>query len=191
MRRGLSIVLSVCIALSAMPALASCAPKNAAVGDTTSVSRHINHDSVDKSDLLIGVVTTGDEDLDHTVLDAFGKVDIKAVYAPMPDGTTTLNPTQSFKDMTRRPVSAFVVSSLNMQNSQADGWPEALQTARDAGIPVILVNPVDPPKDVNLYAESLRIVASPDAKRVIPFDQAVQAAINDNPHDKTISVTLP
>ncbi|WEV46157.1 hypothetical protein OZX62_06780 [Bifidobacterium sp. ESL0690] len=191
MRRGLSIVLSVCLALSAVPALASCAPKNAAVGDTTSASRHINHDSVDKSDLLIGVVTTGDEDLDRTVLDAFSKADIKAVYAPMPDGTTTLDPVQSFKDMARRPVNAFVVNSLNMQGNQANGWDEALQTARDAGIPVILVNAGKVPSDANLYAESLQIVPTAEGKGTVPFDQAVQAAINDNPHSKTMSVTLP
>ncbi|MCO6558405.1 MAG: hypothetical protein J6575_03070 [Bifidobacterium sp.] len=179
------------MALSTIPALASCAPKNAAVGDTTSVSRHINHDSVDKSDILIGVVTTGDEDLDRTVLDAFSKAGIKAIYAPMPDGTTTLDPAQSFKDMTRRPVTAFVVNSLNMKGSQAEGWSAALQTARGAGIPVILVNAGEVPKDANLYAESLRIVPSSDAKGVMPFDQAVQVAINDNPHSKTISVTLP
>lgn len=177
--------------LSTLPALVSCAPKNAAVGDTTSEARHINHDSVDKSDILIGVVTTGDEELDRTVLDAFKKAEIKAVYAPMPDGSTTLNPLQSFKDMASRPVTAFVVDSLNMQGRQADGWIEALRCARDAGIPVILVNAGKVPNDTNLYAESLRIVPTAQGKGTVAFDQAVQSAINDNPHGKTISVTLP
>ncbi|MDF7641137.1 hypothetical protein PT279_05980 [Bifidobacterium sp. ESL0784] len=191
MRRELGIVLSVCVALSAMPALASCAPKNAAVGDTASVSRHVNHDSVDKSDMLIGVVAAGDEELDRTVLESFKKADIKAIYAPVTDGSATLDPTQSFKDMTRRPVNAFVVDGLDMQSGQHGDWSEALQMARDAGIPVILVNPVNLPKDANSYAESLKIVPSPEGKGTVPFDQAVQSAVNDNPHDKTISVTLP
>ncbi|WEV76408.1 hypothetical protein [Bifidobacterium sp. ESL0800] len=179
------------MALSAVPALASCAPKNAAVGDTATAAGHINHDSVDKSDILIGVVTTGDEELDRTVLQTLQKADIKAVYAPMPDRSTTLNPVQSFKDMTRRPVTAFVVDSLDMQGNQRNSWTEALQVARDAGIPVILVNSANPPKDAKTYAEILRIVPTGQGNGTVPFDQAVQSAINDNPHPKTISVTLP
>ncbi|WEV73508.1 hypothetical protein OZX74_06120 [Bifidobacterium sp. ESL0798] len=191
MRRGLSMVLSVCMTLSFMPALASCTPKNAAVGDTTSAARHVNHDSVDKSDILIGVIAAGDEELDRTVLQAFEKTGIKAVYAPIPDGSTTVDPVQSFKDMTRRPVTAFVIDSLSMQGDQANNWVEALQIARHAGSPVILVNAVNLPKDTNSYAESLRIVPSAQGKGTVPLDQAVQTAINDNPHPKTVSVTLP
>ncbi|WEV69846.1 hypothetical protein OZX73_02985 [Bifidobacterium sp. ESL0775] len=183
--------------LSALPALASCTPNNAAVGDTKSVSGHVGHDSVDKSDMLIGVVAAGDEDLDRTMLDAFKKVGIKAIYASVPEGGTPL-PGQSFKDMARRPVTAFVVDGLDMKSGQTNGWNQALQTARDAGIPVILINAVQGPKDADLYAELLRIVptgngkgSTGDGKGPVPFDQAVQAAINDNPHAKTMSVTLP
>ncbi|WEV41533.1 hypothetical protein OZX57_05825 [Bifidobacterium sp. ESL0682] len=186
------------MALLVMPALASCTPNNAAVGDTASVSGHVPHDSVDKSDMLIGVVTAGDAQLDRTVLNAFNKAGIKAIYAQAPYGGMALDPVQSFKDMARRPVRAFVVDSLDMGGQLADSWTKSLQSARNAGIPVILVNAVKPPADGKLYAESLHIVSSDqadssaqDGKGAIPLDQAVQSAVNDNPHAKTMSVTLP
>lgn len=188
MRRGLSIVLSACMALSVLPALASCAPNNMVAGDTQSVSGHVTHDSRDKSDLLIGVVTAGDKNLDHTVMKAFEKADIKAVYAPAPDGGV-LDPNQSFKDMARRPVSAFVVSGLDMRGNQIDGWNRAFRTAHHAGIPVILVDTVY--SDTKFYAEALHIVPSGSSKRTVSFTDAVQLAINDNPHPKMMSVTLP
>ncbi|MDF7664770.1 hypothetical protein [Bifidobacterium sp. ESL0745] len=176
------------MALSSLPALVSCAPDNMIAGDTQSVSGHVTHDSRDKSDLLIGVVTAGDENLDQTVIEAFEKVDIKAIYAAAPDGGVP-DPNQSFTDMTRRPVSAFVVSGLDMRGNRANGWNQAFRTAHDAGIPVILVDAVR--SDTKLYAEALRIVPPGGDNGTVSFADAVQLAINDNPHPKMMSVTLP
>ncbi|MBB2955339.1 hypothetical protein FHX77_000747 [Bifidobacterium commune] len=178
--------------------LASCTPKNAAVGDTKAVSGHVPHDSIDKSDMLIGVVSAGDGQRDRMVLEAFKKVGIKAIYASTADGGAVLHPAQSFVDMKQRPVTAFVIASIDALGSQSGEWNKALREARDGGIPVILVDAVQMPEDTLLYAESLRIVTSDDSEQTpgrkqptMSLEQAVHAAVNDNPHPKTMSVTLP
>lgn len=197
MRKFGRAVLGLCVALIISLSLASCAPKNAAVGDSKVVSGHVPHDSVDKSDMLIGLVSAGDEQRDRMVLGAFKKVGIKAIYAPAADGEPNLHPAQSFADMKQRPVTAFVVAGIDALD-QSGEWNRALREARDGGIPVILIDAVHAPEDTLLYAESLRIVTSDDSGQTLgreqstmSLEQAVHAAVNDNPHPKTMSVTLP
>lgn len=198
MRRVGRLVAGICMALAISLPLASCAPKNAAVGDTQTVSGHVPHDSVDKADILVGVVSAGDGQLDRKVLEAFEKVEIKAIYAPATDGEPALHPAQSFADMKRRPVTVFVVVGIDALGNQSGEWHTALQGARGGGIPVILIDAIQLPEDELLYAESLRIASSEDAQQplrqgqsTMSLEQAVHAAVNDNPHPRTMNVTLP
>lgn len=198
MRKFGRVVLGACTALVISLPLASCAPKNAAVGDTKTVSGHVPHDSIDKSDMLIGVVSAGDEQHDRMMLEAFKQVGIKAIYASATDGEAASHPAQSFADMQQRPVTAFVVVGIDMLGGQSGEWNKALREARDAGIPVILVDAIQTPEDTLLYAEALRIITSDDSgqtpmreQSTMSLEQAVHAAVNDNPHPKTINVTLP
>ncbi|MDF7664095.1 sugar ABC transporter substrate-binding protein [Bifidobacterium sp. ESL0763] len=178
------------LALSLAPALGSCAPRGAAVGDTATAANHVPHDSVDRSDILVGVVSAGDGDLDRRVLSALNGKGTKAVYAAGTDGVVSADPSQAVADMARRPVTLLLVAGLDMRGGTADAWLRALRQARGAGIPVVLLDPVNAPGDTGLYAEALHVV--PDGGgHARSLDMALRLAIDDNPHARTMNVTLP
>lgn len=221
--------LALALAVSIMPALTGCTPSHSAVGDTRNESTNVTHDSIDRTDLLMGVVAAGDTTLDQQVVASFSQSGIKAVYMPASQAEAPVQTAQeSFKSLTHRRVNAIIVDGMNADEqaaAQSDGsststnsfqstksgevfgWSKPLRDAREAGIPVILVDPVHTPKNNELYAIVLNVKDDADngakddsttadarsgasSNTVKPFEQAVALVVNDNPHPKTMTVTL-
>lgn len=88
--------------------------------------------------------------------------------------------------MAERQVAIIVVSRLDIADDTADGWDEALDDARGAGIPVALLNPLSDLPDDTLYAAALTI--NDRAADAVPIDDAVMTIIDDLPHDKDMMV---
>ncbi|KFI45511.1 hypothetical protein GA0061078_0138 [Bifidobacterium bohemicum] len=212
--------------------LAGCAPPDAAVGDTSTAGTNVTHDSVDDSDMLIGVLSVGDGDADRRLIGTFAAAGIKAVYAPAPESAMPSSVAgDSVKGFVSRPVKAIVIAALDSSvpnggvahgpNELSEGtaqggavagsaghktddpaWTAALQSARNAGIPVILVDPVRAPSDARLYAEILTTsvswsnhgeggrLGSTSSSKPMTLKRAVALAVDDNPHPKRIDVTL-
>ncbi|WEV72910.1 hypothetical protein [Bifidobacterium sp. ESL0790] len=222
--------LALALAVGIMPALGGCTPTNSAVGDTRNQSTNVTHDSIDRTDLLMGVVAAGDATLDQQVIESFSSSGVKAVYMPAGQAEAPVQTAQeSFTSLTHRKVSAIIVDGMNADeqaltqpNGQggtstdskkaskfagAFGWSKPLQEAREAGIPVILIDPVRAPKNSKLYAVILNVNddadngakddsvtahtdGDPSSNTVRPFEEAVALVVNDNPHPKTMTVTL-
>lgn len=205
-RRFGALALAVALVMTLLGGLTGCVPSGAAVGDTRTSATNVTHDSVDAPDMLIGVVSAGQPDLDRRVMDAFDAAELKAVYASVPEsGTPASAASQSVEGFVSRPVKVIVVAALDCSASQSKAenpqWVAALQSAREAGIPVVLINPVRAPADEKLYAEILTIADSSEtagakesdgkaSSKIMAIADAVALAVNDNPHPKRITVTL-
>lgn len=64
---------------------------------------------------------------------------------------------QAVEDMAQRMVSIIVISGIDVSGVNHDGWYDTLTTARQAGIPVALLNPIATPTDSTLFAATLTI----------------------------------
>ena len=173
--------------------LGACAPRGAAVGDTAGAASERNgngaavvHDSVDKGDVTVGVIGSDDAALDRSVLAALSGSDLDVSYVSTNRVRNPLEAAQQgVEDLSAQAVSVILVSAINAE-AGARGWDEALGDARNAGIPVALINPRTPPRDAMLFAAQLNITAS-DAQAV-PIAQAVLTLVNDVPHGRVIAV---
>jgi ABC-type sugar transport system substrate-binding protein len=229
-RCGLLALTAVVVMLSTT--LTGCVPRNAAVGDTKTAATNVTHDSVDASDMLIGVVSAGNADADRGLVDAFDSAGVKTLYAPSPaSGEPSSAAAESFEGFISRPVKAIVVSAIDCSaeraasenNGQGEAgrtqshgdasrddrhkaddpqWITAFHSARSAGIPVILVDPVRVPSDDRLYAEILTTstsgkndaesgtIGNAPSSGIMTLTRAVALAVNDNPHPKHVVVVL-
>ncbi|PWG63785.1 hypothetical protein [Bifidobacterium callitrichidarum] len=94
---------------------------------------------------------------------------------------------QAVDDFVARAVKLVVISGINVTDANSQGWDEALTNARNAGIPVALLNPVALPENDLLYAATLA-VNDRDAEAT-PISDVALTIIRDEPHDRTIAVT--
>ncbi|PLS27983.1 sugar ABC transporter periplasmic protein [Bifidobacterium anseris] len=188
----LKVAVGVCCALAVF-ALASCAPKNAAVGDTGSSSTdapaHVDSPGETQTVAIVGSAN-GADGLVEEALDADG---YKVVLTPVTDadGTTdtdaaTAARIQAVRDAVGRNMSLIVIGEADMAH-QADQWRDALQSARDAGIPVVLLDPVSTPDDDTLFAASLKV--NDRMMDATPVGEAIRQVIEDEPHERDIIVT--
>ena len=83
---------------------------------------------------------------------------LRPVYLPVA-GTVDMQDTarQAVEDMAQRMVSIIVISGIDVSGVNHDGWYDTLTTARQAGIPVALLNPIATPTDSTLFAATLTI----------------------------------
>mgnify|MGYP003159884166 CR=1 FL=1 len=111
-----------------------------------------------------------------------------AVYLPVA-GTVDMQDTarQAVEDMAQRMVSIIVISGIDVSGVNHDGWYDTLTTARQAGIPVALLNPIATPTDSTLFAATLTI--NDRMTDATPLADAVAGIANNDPHDRTILVT--
>ncbi len=192
--RGRPVTVMVSVALVAsLGLLASCAPGNAAVGDTEGTGTAIHHDSVDRGDIMIGVVGSLDSSADRTVMTAFADERLKAFYAGA-DRTTNSperyarSASNDIAAMVDRAVKAIVINRLTMTKATRGIWQQALLSARNAGIPVVLIDARQLPDDARLYAATLTI---DDASRhATRLDTIMQQVINDRPHARAVTVSM-
>ena len=138
--------------------LAGCTPNNAAVGDTQSAGDAVAHSMKDRNSLDVAMIGSQDEQTDRLTLDAMEAGGLRPVYLPVA-GTVDMQDTarQAVEDMAQRMVSIIVISGIDVSGVNHDGWYDTLTTARQAGIPVALLNPIATPTDSTLFAATLTI----------------------------------
>ena len=176
--------------------LAGCTPNNAAVGDTQSAGDAVAHSMKDRNSLDVAMIGSQDEQTDRLALDAMeaghggarGGGGLRPVYLPVA-GTVDMQDTarQAVEDMAQRMVSIIVISGIDVSGVNHDGWYDTLTTARQAGIPVALLNPIATPNDSTLFAATLTI--NDRMTDATPLADAVAGIANNDPHDRTILVT--
>lgn len=168
--------------------LAGCTPNNAAVGDTQSAGDAVAHSMKDRNSLDVTMIGSQDEQTDRLTLDAMEAGGLRPVYLPVA-GTVDMQDTarQAVEDMAQRMVSIIVISGIDVSGVNHDGWYDTLTTARQAGIPVALLNPIATPTDSTLFAATLTI--NDRMTDATPLADAVAGIANNDPHDRTILVT--
>ena len=152
--------------------LAGCTPNNAAVGDTQSAGDAVAHSIKDRNSLDVAMIGSQDEQTDRLTLDAMEAGGLRP---------------QAVEDMAQRMVSIIVISGIDVSGVNHDGWYDTLTTARQAGIPVALLNPIATPTDSTLFAATLTI--NDRMTDATPLADAVAGIANNDPHDRTILVT--
>ena len=179
---------AVCVVVLA--ASAACTPQGTAVGDTQGREPSpVAHVGTVRDDALIGLVGSVQATADSVVLDAFADASIETVYRSVKDGGdagAAARGQQGVRDMVSRVVSLVIISDLDV-STDAQGWDDALRDAREAGIPVALLDPVHAPADETLYAATL--VLNDRAAEATPIDDAAMTVLNDEPHAREITVT--
>lgn len=182
------------LALAAAVALASCAPAGKAVGDTQEHAPKVPVDATDRGDLVVGLVGSpagAFGGADRAVLDALAASGIGTYYAST-DGVS--DPDAAMRDGVRdavaRMADAILVSGIAVDTANAADWDEALGEARQAGLPVVLIDPAHAPADRTLYAAAfLTAGAGKGDGAPTLIDDALMEIIDDLPHAKRMPVT--
>ncbi len=64
---------------------------------------------------------------------------------------------QGVADFVARAVKIVVISGIDVTDANRESWNQTLTNAREAGIPVALIDPKHAPEDELLYAVILRL----------------------------------
>lgn len=156
-RRIVSVLLVGCTVLT----LASCTVASRAIGDGAHRD-DIVHDGIDVSDMHVLLIGSHRAQLDQRVLTQLQQAGVPVSYA----ATASLkNSMQVARQALLKALDTQlrlvlideypVGASYNVQEQRA--WNEVLFQARDAGMPVVLINPQTVPKDPRLFAAILRV----------------------------------
>ena len=191
MRRISRLAAASCVAMAALLPLAGCAPPGKAVGDTQEREPKVAYDGMDRPDATFGMIGSANGSavsFDTVVLDALDASDIHVSYVSLQGvDDQTAAAQDGVRDMVQRVVDAIIVSDIDVTDRTAGGWNDALGLAREAGVPVVLLNPTSIPDDRLLYAAVFNI-NDRDAGAV-PIDDALMRVADDRPHGKTMQVT--
>ena len=182
-RRAAAGLLAAVVGISM---LAGCTPNNAAVGDTQSAGDAVAHSMKDRNSLDVAMIGSQDEQTDRLTLDAMEAGGLRPPGLPGASGVQD-TARQAVEDMAQRMVSIIVISGIDVSGVNHDGWYDTLTTARQAGIPVALLNPIATPTDSTLFAATLTI--NDRMTDATPLADAVAGIANNDPHDRTILVT--
>ena len=179
---GMTAIALSCVALS------GCVPSNAAVGDTQSPDTAVAHSTEDRDSLSITMIGSDDVTADSMAMGAMEVGKLKPVYITVSstvDAQSTAQ--QGVRDMAQRKADLIIVAGIDVNEANAENWNDALETARKAGVPVALLNPIAVPEDNKLYAATMTI--NDRMADATPLDDAVMAVANNDPHDREILVT--
>lgn len=179
---GMTAIALPCASLS------GCVPSNAAVGDTQSPGTAVAHSMEDRDSLSIAMIGSDDVTADSMAMDAMKAGKLKPVYITV-SGTVDAQSTaqQGVRDMAQRKADLIVIAGINVDKTNAENWNDALETARKAGVPVALLDPIAVPEDNRLYAATMTI--NDRMSDATPLDDAVVAVANNDPHDREMLVT--
>ena len=179
---GMTAIALPCASLS------GCVPSNAAVGDTQSPGTAVAHSMEDRDSLSIAMIGSDDVTADSMAMDAMKAGKLKPVYITV-SGTVDAQSTaqQGVRDMAQRKADLIVIAGIDVDKTNAENWNDALETARKAGVPVALLNPIAVPKDNKLYAATMTI--NDRMTDATTLDDAVVAVANNDPHDREMLVT--
>lgn len=179
---GMTAIALPCASLS------GCVPSNAAVGDTQSPGTAVAHSMEDRDSLSIAMIGSDDVTADSMAMDAMKAGKLKPVYITV-SGTVDAQSTaqQGVRDMAQRKADLIVIAGIDVDKTNAENWNDALETARKAGVPVALLDPIAVPEDNRLYAATMTI--NDRMTDATPLDDAVVAVANNDPHDREMLVT--
>lgn len=179
---GMTAIALLCASLS------GCVPSNAAVGDTQSPGTAVAHSMEDRDSLSIAMIGSDDVTADSMAMDAMKAGKLKPVYITV-SGTVDAQSTaqQGVRDMAQRKADLIVIAGIDVDKTNAENWTDALETARKAGVPVALLDPIAVPEDNKLYAATMTI--NDRMSDATPLDDAVVAVANNDPHDREMLVT--
>ena len=179
---GMTAIALPCASLS------GCVPSNAAVGDTQSPGTAVAHSMEDRDSLSIAMIGSDDVTADSMAMDAMKAGKLKPVYITV-SGTVDAQSTaqQGVRDMAQRKADLIVIAGIDVDKTNAENWNDALETARKAGVPVALLDPIAVPEDNKLYAATMTI--NDRMTDAAPLDDAVVAVANNDPHDREMLVT--
>ena len=179
---GMTAIALPCASLS------GCVPSNAAVGDTQSPGTAVAHSMEDRDSLSIAMIGSDDVTADSMAMDAMKAGKLKPVYITV-SGTVDAQSTaqQGVRDMAQRKADLIIVAGIDVDEVNAENWNDALETARKAGVPVALLDPIAVPEDNKLYAATMTI--NDRMTEATPLDDAVVAVANNDPHDREMLVT--
>ena len=179
---GMTAIALPCASLS------GCVPSNAAVGDTQSPNTAVAHSTEDRDSLSIAMIGSDDVTADSMAMDAMKAGKLKPVYITV-SGTVDAQSTaqQGVRDMAQRKADLIVIAGIDVDKTNAENWNDALETARKAGVPVALLDPIAVPEDNKLYAATMTI--NDRMTEATPLDDAVVAVANNDPHDREMLVT--
>ena len=179
---GMTAIALPCASLS------GCVPSNAAVGDTQSPGTAVAHSMEDRDSLSIAMIGSDDVTADSMAMDAMKAGKLKPVYITV-SGTVDAQSTaqQGVRDMAQRKADLIVIAGIDVDKTNAENWNDALETARKAGVPVALLDPIAVPEDNRLYAATMTI--NDRMTDATPLDEAVVAVANNDPHDREMLVT--
>ena len=179
---GMTAIALPCASLS------GCVPSNAAVGDTQSPNTAVAHSTEDRDSLSIAMIGSDDVTADSMAMDAMKAGKLKPVYITV-SGTVDAQSTaqQGVRDMAQRKADLIVIAGIDVDKTNAENWNDALETARKAGVPVALLDPIAVPEDNRLYAATMTI--NDRMTDATPLDDAVVAVANNDPHDREMLVT--
>ena len=179
---GMTAIALPCASLS------GCVPSNAAVGDTQSPGTAVAHSMEDRDSLSIAMIGSDDVTADSMAMDPMKAGKLKPVYITV-SGTVDAQSTaqQGVRDMAQRKADLIVIAGIDVDKTNAENWNDALETARKAGVPVALLNPIAVPEDNKLYAATMTI--NDRMTDATPLDDAVVAVANNEPHDREMLVT--
>lgn len=179
---GMTAIALPCASLS------GCVPSNAAVGDTQSPGTAVAHSMEDRDSLSIAMIGSDDVTADSMAMDAMKAGKLKPVYITV-SGTVDAQSTaqQGVRDMAQRKADLIVIAGIDVDKTNAENWNDALETARKAGVPVALLDPIAVPEDNKLYAATMTI--NDRMTEAMPLDDAVVAVANNDPHDREMLVT--
>lgn len=179
---GMTAIALLCASLS------GCVPSNAAVGDTQSPGTAVAHSMEDRDSLSIAMIGSDDVTADSMAMDAMKAGKLKPVYITVSgivDAQSTAQ--QGVRDMAQRKADLIVIAGIDVDKTNAENWNDALETARKAGVPVALLDPIAVPEDNKLYAATMTI--NDRMTDATPLDDAVVAVANNDPHDREMLVT--
>ena len=179
---GMTAIALPCASLS------GCVPSNAAVGDTQSPGTAVAHSMEDRDSLSIAMIGSDDVTADSMAMDAMKAGKLKPVYITV-SGTVDAQSAaqQGVRDMAQRKADLIVIAGIDVDKTNAENWNGALETARKAGVPVALLDPIAVPEDNKLYAATMTI--NDRMSDATPLDDAVVAVANNDPHDREMLVT--
>lgn len=179
---GMTAIALPCASLS------GCVPSNAAVGDTQSPGTAVAHSMEDRDSLSIAMIGSDDVTADSMAINAMKAGKLKPVYITV-SGTVDAQSTaqQGVRDMAQRKADLIVIAGIDVDKTNAENWNDALETARKAGVPVALLDPIAVPEDNRLYAATMTI--NDRMTDATPLDDAVVAVANNDPHDREMLVT--
>lgn len=157
-------------------------------GDTQSPGTAVAHSMEDRDSLSIAMIGSDDVTADSMAMDAMKAGKLKPVYITV-SGTVDAQSTaqQGVRDMAQRKADLIVIAGIDVDKTNAENWNDALETARKAGVPVALLDPIAVPEDNRLYAATMTI--NDRMSDATPLDDAVVAVANNDPHDREMLVT--